>query len=171
MMPKGQQLLLPVSPVFIVVSVLLGLALNILPLGRVVWTPDWLMVLLAFWGIHQPQRIGMSVAFILGLCMDVSQSALMGQHALVYCLLMFAAQMSSRRMLWFNVWQQALQMLPLFFGAHAIELFLRLISGGTLPGLEGLIAPVLEAALWPIATLILLAPQRRPPDPDENRPL
>ena len=171
MMPKGQQLLLPVSPLFIVVSFLVGLAVNILPLGRVVWTPDWLMVLLAFWGIHQPQRVGMSVAFILGLCMDVSQSALMGQHALVYCLLMFAAQMSSRRMLWFNVWLQVLQMVPLFIGAHAIELLLRLISGGTLPGIEGLIAPALEAVLWPFASWILLAPQRRPPDPDENRPL
>ncbi|WP_313300242.1 rod shape-determining protein MreD [Diaphorobacter sp.] len=171
MMPKGQQLLLPVSPVFIVASFLVGLSINILPLGRVVWTPDWLMVLLAFWGIHQPQRVGVSVAFILGLCMDVSQSALMGQHALVYCLLMYAAQMSSRRMLWFNVWWQALQMIPLFAGAHAVELILRLLSGGTLPGMEGLIAPALEAALWPVATWILLAPQRRPPDPDENRPL
>ncbi len=171
MMPKGQQLLLPVSPVFIVMSFLVGLAINILPLGRVVWTPDWLMVLLAFWGIHQPQRVGMSVAFILGLCMDVSQSALMGQHALVYCLLMYAAQISSRRMLWFNPVLQALQMVPLFFGAHAVELLLRLISGGILPGIEGLIAPVLEAILWPIASWVLLAPQRRPPDPDENRPL
>ena len=48
-MPKGQQLLLPVNPVFIVASLVLALALNLLPLGRVVWTPDWVMVLLVFW--------------------------------------------------------------------------------------------------------------------------
>lgn len=58
-MPRGQPLLLPVNPVFIVVSLLAGLAINLLPLGRVVWTPDILMLLLAFWVVHQPQRIGM----------------------------------------------------------------------------------------------------------------
>ena len=34
-----------------------------------------------------------------------------------------------------------------------------------------LLAPVFEALLWPIATWLLLAPQRRAPDRDENRPL
>ena len=60
-MPRGQPLLLPVNPVFIVASLLVGLAINFLPLGRVVWTPDILMLLLAFWVVHQPQRIGMAL--------------------------------------------------------------------------------------------------------------
>jgi rod shape-determining protein MreD len=34
-----------------------------------------------------------------------------------------------------------------------------------------LMAPVVEAVLWPVASLILLAPQLRAPDPDANRPL
>jgi rod shape-determining protein MreD len=34
-----------------------------------------------------------------------------------------------------------------------------------------LLAPLLEALLWPLATALLLAPQRRAPDPDQNRPL
>ena len=171
-MPKGQQLLLPVNPVFIAASLVAALALNMLPLGRVVWTPDWVMVLLVFWGMHQPQRVGLGVAFLMGLCLDVYQSALLGQHALVYCLLMFCAQYTHRRLLWFGPLLQALQLLPLFFAAHALELLLRVaIGGGILPGFEGLVAPLLEAALWPLASWVLLAPQRRPPDSDQNRPL
>ena len=163
-MPKGQQLLLPVSPAFIVASLVLALALDILPLGRVVWTPDWVMVLLAFWGIHQPQRVGLGVAFAMGLCIDVSQSALLGQHALVYAGMVFGAQLASRRLLWFGPLLQALQLLPLFFAAHLVELALRVLaSGGLLPGLE--------AAIWPLVSWLLLAPQRRPPDQDDNRPL
>jgi rod shape-determining protein MreD len=46
-----------------------------------------------------------------------------------------------------------------------------MISGGSFPGFWIFLGPVLEAALWPIATLVLLAPQRRAPDPDANRPL
>ena len=171
MMPKGQQLLLPVSPLFIVVSFLVGLAVNILPLGRVVWTPDWLMVLLAFWGMHQPQRVGLGVAFLMGLCLDVYQSALLGQHALVYCLLMFCAQYTHRRLLWFGLAEQAVQVLPLFLAAHLVSLIVRMLAGGMFPGWELLFAPLFEALLWPVITALLLAPQRRPPDRDENRPL
>jgi len=170
-MPRGEPLLLPVNPVFIGLSLVVGLAINLLPLGRVVWTPDLLMVLLVFWGVHQPLRIGMGAAFVLGLCMDVAQSALLGQHALAYTVLSFAAIAIHRLLLWYSVSSQALQVLPLFVLAHAIELLLRLLSGGIFPGWWSFMAPLLEALLWPAASWVLLAPQRRPPDKDENRPL
>ena len=54
---------------------------------------------------------------------------------------------------------------------YAIELAIRMIAGGIFPGVSLLLAPVIEAALWPVVTVVLLAPQRRAPDPDENRPL
>jgi rod shape-determining protein MreD len=46
-----------------------------------------------------------------------------------------------------------------------------MLAGGSYPGPTLLLAPVLEAALWPVVSVLLLAPQRRAPDPDENRPL
>jgi rod shape-determining protein MreD len=63
------------------------------------------------------------------------------------------------------------QVLPLFAAAHAIELGIRMLAGGAFPGPVVLLAPVLEATLWPVVSVLLLAPQRRAPDPDENRPL
>ena len=59
----------------------------------------------------------------------------------------------------------------LFLVAHVVELVLRTLAGGKFPGFSMLAAPFLEAALWPIASVMLLAPQRRAPNPDENRPL
>ena len=76
-----------------------------------------------------------------------------------------------RRLLWFSVPSQAAQVLPLFIAAHGLELFLRMVGGGAFPGWPLLLAPLLEAALWPVASIVLLAPQRRAPDPDANRPL
>jgi len=108
MMPRGQELLQPVNPAFIVVSLVVALAINLLPLGRVVWLPDMVLLLLAFWGVHQPLRVGMGIAFVLGLCMDVHQSALLGQHALAYATLMLGAQYTHRRLLWFGPLLQAL---------------------------------------------------------------
>lgn len=170
-MPRGQQLLMPVNPLFIVVSLLTALALNMLPLGRQAWQPDLLMVLLAFWALNQPQRVGMGVAFLLGLCMDVDRSSLLGQHALAYALLVFAAGAMSRRLSWFSTPVQALHLLPLFAVVHGLQVLLRMVAGGIAPGVLVVVAPLIEALLWPLVSGLLLAPQRRPPDSDENRPL
>ena len=75
------------------------------------------------------------------------------------------------RILWFPVSGQAIQLLPLCAAAHAITLVLRLIGGGVFPGWSVLLAPVLEAALWLPVSVLLLAPQRRAPDPDADRPI
>ena len=114
---------------------------------------------------------GVVTAFVFGLLMDVHQSGLLGQHAMAYAVLSFFAITIHRRLLWFTVPLQAAQVFPLFLVAHAIALLLRMLAGGTFPGLLILLSPILEALLWPIASVVLLAPQRRAPDPDANRPL
>jgi len=170
-MRPGQQLLLPASPVFIWTSLLAALLLDMLPLGHAPWRPDFLALALVFWSVHQPRRVGVGAAFVFGLAMDVHQAGLLGQHALSYTVLSYFAITIHRRLLWFSVPTQALQVLPLFQAAHAIALVLRLIGGGLFPGWSLVLAPLFEALLWPLASVLLLAPQRRAPNPDENRPL
>lgn len=174
-MRQGQQLLLPANPLFIWASLLVALlsdmALNMGLTGRAAWVPDLLAVVLVFWTVHQPLRVGISAAFVFGLLMDVHQGALLGQNALAYTVLSFFAITIHRRLLWFPIGAQALQVLPLFVAAHVVEVALRLLSGAAFPGWPLMLSPLLETLLWPVATLVLLAPQRRPPDPDANRPL
>jgi rod shape-determining protein MreD len=170
-MRPGQPLLLPANPVFIWGSLLLALMVDMVPLGRNAWMPDLLALVLVFWSVHQPLRVGIGAAFLFGIAMDVHQASLLGQHALAYTALTFFAIMIHRRLLWFTVPSQAVQVLPLFAAAHAIELAIRMIAGGIFPGWNFVLAPLLESALWPVVSVILLAPQRRAPDPDENRPL
>jgi rod shape-determining protein MreD len=101
----------------------------------------------------------------------VHQGGLLGQHAMAYTVLSFFAITIHRRLLWFAVPTQAAQVFPLFFAAHAVELVLRMVGGGTFPGIGIVLAPLFESVLWPVASVLLLAPQRRAPDPDANRPL
>ncbi|RZL54359.1 MAG: rod shape-determining protein MreD [Variovorax sp.] len=171
MRPGHQQLLLPVNPLFVWGSLVVALLLDMLPLGRAAWTPDVLALVLVFWSIHQPARVGIGAAFVFGIFMDVHQSAMLGQHALSYTMLSFFAIMVHRRLLWYSMVAQALQLLPLFALSHLIELAIRMIGGGVFPGWALLIAPAVETVLWPLVSVILLAPQRRTPEPDDNRPL
>ena len=168
---RADQLLLPVNPLFVAFTLLVAFGLNLVPLGRLPWMPDFLALVLVFWNVHQSRRVGVGLAFAFGLMMDVHDAAVLGQHALAYTLLSFFAITIHRRLLWFTVPSQALQVLPLFFAAHAVSLVVRMVVGGMFPGWQMLLAPLFEALLWPLATWLLLAPQRRAPDPDENRPL
>ena len=174
-MRPGQQLLLPANPAFIwfslIVALLMNMVMNMGLWGRDAWVPDLLAVVLVFWSVHQPLRIGVGVAFLFGLAMDVHQGALLGQHALAYTVLGFFAISMHRRLLWFPVPNQAIQILPLFAAAHLLSLLVRLLAGDGFPGWSYLLTPVFESILWPLASVILLAPQRRAPDPDANRPL
>jgi len=174
-MRQGQQLLLPASPFFIWASLLAAFLLNVLQnvglWGRAAWPPDLLALVLVFWSVHQPLRVGIGAAFVFGLCMDVHQGGLLGADALAYSVLSYFAITIHRRLLWFPVPSQALQVLPLFLASQLIGLGVKMLAGGVFPGWSMLLAPVLQAALWPVASVLLLLPQRRAPDPDLNRPL
>jgi len=164
-------LLLPVKPWFIALSLGVALLLDFLPLGRLPWMPDVLALALVFWNVHQPRRVGMTVAFVLGLLVDVQQGAVLGEHALIYSVLSYFAISLHRRLLWFSPWPQALHVLPLFFAAQILLLLVGMWTGGAFPGWSFFLAPVLQAALWPAVSWLLLAPQRRAPDTDHNLPL
>ena len=174
-MPVGQRLLLPAKPAFIwgslVLAFFLNLFLNMALLGRAAWAPDLLAIVLIFWTVHQTNRVGIGAAFIFGLLMDVHQGSLMGQHALAYIILSYFAITIHRRMLWFGLPGQALQILPLFVLAHLVAWVLRLLAGGAAPGWDLVLAPVLQSLLWPLVSLLLFAPQHRAPNPDVTRPL
>ena len=174
-MRPGPRLLMPVNPAFLWLSLLLAFAVNMLGnmllWGRAAWAPDVLSIVLVFWTVHQTMRVGIAAAFAFGLMLDVYQGGLLGQHAMAYTVLSYFAIMVHRRLLWFSLSGQTLQVLPLFALVHTVELLLNAMIGGNFPGWWVLMAPVGEALLWPVISSMLLAPQRRAPDPDDNRPL
>jgi len=149
----------------------LALFLNLMPLGRLPGVPDWVALTLAFWCIHQPLKVSMGAAFLLGLLMDVADASLMGQHALAYVLLAFAAGGLSRRILWFPLLQQALQVLPLLLGTQVVMLLIRLAAGDEFPGLAWFLGSLVATLLWYPLTYLLLLPQFQPVERDDNRPI
>jgi len=168
---SSSRILQPVRPWFILASLLTALALNFLPTSSWLWMPDWVAMLIVFWSIREPQRIGMGAGFILGLAMDVADASLMGQHALAYVLAAYASSALSRRILWFPIAQQALHVLPILLGVQLVQLAVRTLPGADHPGWFYFAGPFIGAALWYPLTFVLLLPQYRPIDHDDNRPI
>ena len=164
-------ILLPVSPVFIGSSLIGAFLLNMLPWGGFIGAPDFVALVLVFWGLHQSRRVGIGIAFFMGLLMDVHDATLLGENALAYTLLSYCAIMMHRRVLWFPVMTQALHVLPLLLLAQTVQLVIRFLISGKFPGWFYFTESVVSVLLWPLATWILLAPQRRSLDRDHTRPI
>lgn len=164
-------ILLPVSPLFITVSLIAGFLLNLLPWGQWIGVPDFVALILVFWSVHQPRKVGIGVAFFMGLLMDVHDASVLGENALAYTLLSYFAIMIHRRVLWFPTGTQALHVLPLLLMAQLVSLIVRLIVGGQFPGWLYFAESAVAAILWPLLSWVLLAPQRRAVDRDDTRPI
>jgi len=168
---SSARILQPVRPWFILISLLVALVLDFLPTSAWPWMPDWVALLLVFWSVREPRRVGMGSGFILGLAMDVADASLLGQHAIAYVLVSYAASSLSRRILWFPLGQQALHVLPLMLMVQIVQLGVRAMPGVEFPGLNYFIGPFVATALWFPLTVILLLPQYQPVERDANRPI
>lgn len=167
----SRRILLPVRGWFMAASLAMAVFLDLIPLGRFPGLPDWAALVLVFWCIHQPLRVGMGGAFLIGLIVDVGDASVMGQHALAYVLLAFASGALSRRILWFPLIQQALHVLPLLLATQLVMVGVRLIGGGEFPSLLWFLGSFTGIALWSPLTYLLLLPQFRPVERDETRPI
>ena len=168
---SSSRILLPVRPWFIGLSLSVALLLNFLPTAAWPGVPDWLALVIVFWSVHEPRRVGMGLAFLFGVAMDVADAGLLGQHALAYVLVAYGASSLSRRILWFPLAQQALQVFPLLLLVPMVQISVRTMAGADFPGFSYFVGPCLATVLWPVLTFVLLLPQHQPVDRDANRPI
>lgn len=170
-MNQPHYILLPANPLFITASLVAAFLLNLLPWGHWFGVPDFVALVLVFWSIHQPRKVGIGIAFLMGLLMDVHDATLLGENALSYTLLSYFAIMIHRRVLWFKIPTQALHVLPLLLMMQTVQLVIRMMVSGHFPGWLYFTESLTAAVLWPIVTSILLAPQRRAINRDDTRPI
>ena len=166
---SSQTILLPVRAGTILGSFAFALLLNFLPWNNVTLVPDFVALVLAFWCVRQPRLVGLGAGWLLGLLIDVGNGVLLGQHALAYSLLAFAAIALSRRILWFPLWSQALHVGALLLFAQGVSALVRMAVGAELPGWSIAVGPLIGAALWPVVSTLLLVPQRLPANVDDTR--
>jgi rod shape-determining protein MreD len=159
---RPEEILLPVQPWFVVLTLFLGLLGNIVPVAGLAQTlkPDFLALVLLYWCIREPRLISVGIAWCLGLVMDVADATVFGQHALAYAVLAYAAEYLRRRVLRFPLWQQAPQVAVLLMFCTGLVLLVRVVGGAPMPRWSLVAGPLVGALLWPLVTVLLQSPQR-----------
>jgi rod shape-determining protein MreD len=166
---RPEEILRQANPWFILLTFFLGLLANLAP-GSGLWItlrPDFLMLVILYWCIQEPRYVGVGVAWVLGLLMDVADATVFGQHALSYAVLAYAAEYFRRRVLRFPLWQQAPQVGALLLVCSGLVLLVRFVGGAPFPGWTYFISPVVGAFLWPLLSVLLQRPQRPTRAPNE----
>lgn len=141
---------------------------SLLPWRQWPGSPDVLALVIAFWCAHEPRRVGMVAAFVFGLLLDVHDAGLLGGHALTYTLVAYGAFALHRRLQRFDLWSQAMHMLPVFFVAQLVSQLIMAWLAGAWPGWQWALGALLTAAIWPLGGWVLHLPQRRYDDVESS---
>lgn len=140
-----------------VASILLAFVLQLtpLPIAMLPFKPYWLALVLIYWAIEAPYRIGLGFAFLLGISGDVLTGQLLGEQALRLVILAFIVLRFRSRLRFFPMGQQALAVLALLLNDRMVVLMIRGFSGDPIPTAGFWIAPLFGMLAWPFVFLLL----------------
>lgn len=142
-----------ILPVSLLVALLLGLLP--LPLALQPLRPFWLALVLAYWLIEAPERVGLGFAFCVGLVGDVVYGGLLGEQALRLVILAFIVQRFRARLRFFPLSQQALTLGALLVNDRIVSAGLHLALREPVLPWSYWSAPLVGMLLWPPVFLIL----------------
>ena len=140
----------------IVATLLIAALFTVLPLPFWLesYRPEWVALVVIYWVIALPDRIGLFTAWITGFFMDVLEGSLLGLNALALALVAYLALSLYQRMRMFTAVQQSSTILILV-GIHQLLSFwvLTANSQNTAPNLIFIISALSSAIIWPFIFL------------------
>lgn len=119
------------------------------------WRPEWLLLLLIYWSITLPQRVGLFTALLVGLLLDVLEGAPLGQNMLALGITVVIAHLLHRRLRVFTLLQQALIVFVLVGLQQLIVQWLQSIQGAGASSFLFLLPALSSALLWPPLSIVM----------------
>lgn len=138
-------------------SVLLALALTIVPLPATIeaFRPDWVILILVYWALLAPHKYSVGTAWLVGLIMDVAQGTLLGQHALVMCVIVFITIRFHLLMRVFPILQLTLAVFSLLATYQFLLFWINGVAGVTAPGVVYWGPVITGTILWPVLSMFM----------------
>jgi rod shape-determining protein MreD len=134
-----------------------GMILMILPLPDWVriYRPDWVALILIYWSMALPKRVGLWSALIIGLLVDSLLGTLLGQHALALVVITYLNLNVYLRIRVLSLIQQSFYVFSLLAISQLIIAWMDGIMGLTVPVEAIFGAPFIGMLMWPWAFVIL----------------
>lgn len=117
--------------------------------------PDFVLVGVLFWALHQPARISFGAAFFLGLLADFQEGAVFGQHAIAYVVGVYLVLFLRLRLLQFDPLRQAAQLFPILLAVQLTVLLVGWLAVNPPVGLAMLLPVLSSTVLWYVIGLFV----------------
>ena len=139
------------------VSLLFALLLGLIPLPEALqpFRPYWLALVLAYWLLEAPERVGPGVAFAIGLVADVAFGSLIGEQALRLVVLAFILDRFRARLRFSPLPQQAVTIGVLLLNDRVINAVVHVVLGVPQLAWSYWLAPLVGMVLWAPVHLVL----------------
>lgn len=143
---------------FIALTLLIAGMLGVMPLPPwlEVWRPEWIALVLVYWVIALPHRIGLFTAWFVGLFIDVLEGSLLGLNAVVMTLIAYVALSLYQRLRMFTPLQQSTTILMLIGVTQLLIFWVLTATGQNTPqNLIFVVSAVSSALVWPLIFVLL----------------
>lgn len=147
----------------ILTTLLIALILALLPMPEwTVWLrPAWVLMVLIYWAMTVPYRVGVGVAWLMGLILDLLNGTLLGEHALALTVIIYFV---SRIYIRLRMSPSLQQGMSIFAFVLLYQFILYCVQGfiGQLPeSYLYWLSPVTSMLLWPWLFVLLRDFHRR----------
>jgi len=132
-----------------------------LPRGAMQYRPDWVGLVLIYWCLFIPERVGIGTGWLSGLLMDVMQYTLLGQNALSKAVLAFLANQVHSHVRMYPWWQQSIVVFILLSIDVAIVALIHGMVGGVTLDWRYWMPCVVAMLIWPWLGLLFRTTTRR----------
>jgi len=141
----------------IILSFIVAFMLTAMPLPdwAQAWRPVWPAMVLIYWCMALPERIGIGVAWFVGLLLDVQQGTLLGQNALGFTLIAFMTLALYQRLRVCSLAKQALFVASILLLYMLVLLWIRSMAGYPPQQWTYWMPTVTSMLLWPWLFIIL----------------
>jgi len=146
----------------IVTSFLVAFVLAVLPMPQwLMWVrPEWVALILIYWAIALPHRVGILTALALGIMLDTLEGAVLGQNAFSLVVVAVLCQTLYQRLRVFSVLQQAGTVFVVIGINQLVCQWVQNLEGVGSPSLLFLLPAVSSALLWPVVLHVLRSLRR-----------
>lgn len=141
----------------VMLTFLLALILTSLPIPEtvVMFRPEWLVLVLVYWCMATPERIGIFTGWLMGLILDVMYGSMLGQNAMSLAVIAYLVGILHLRVRMFPLWQQSVMVFVLVLVHLGINAWIRGITG-QFSIIWTYWTPALTSALvWPFLFILL----------------
>ncbi len=147
----------------IIASIIIAFALLIVPLPEEFGyaRPEFALLVMIYWCIAIPERIGVISAWTVGLFQDALQGTMIGLHALTFAIVAYIAVTFYHRIRVSPLWSQCLTVLVLMLLHQLLFRWIYGFAGRPISDLYYWSASVFSAVMWPVVFSALRAMRRR----------